>query len=269
MITSHRVRESISPEPTTTHTLNRIEKLPPELLLQINKSLESYARAALALTSRTMLAEISPHCLRLSGKDLYNLLALVEKQGIYPDDILWPTCVKFHSSISPTAHALRACGKDIFKPGWTRGSAELPNQPRLAPSIIKLRCVVTIPFNLASAVMRSHNLAIRPPVVAANDLDCQFNRISSCPNRSFEWKFDTKCAFRVGRVTDPETGSEESRLLTKQSTYVSPVVVTAAHGLKRASIDLLRQLEGEFNGDTGRCSCCSAMHLQSDHLECF
>ncbi|KAK0718750.1 hypothetical protein B0T21DRAFT_414791 [Apiosordaria backusii] len=263
---SNNLSPTLKQESPSPCAITRLEQLPKELLLEINDCLEPWEWAALALTSRTMLSKIGSNALRLPKKSLYNLLVLLEKQGIYLSDILCPMCVRFHSTSSATADTSRLCEKNV--PGWTRGKGEDPLPSYYLALLENPNNVITIPFNMANAVMRSCNFNISPPLLTANDLDYEFQD-KPCSDDSYKWIFYTKCMFRVTAVTNPTTGMEEAHLMMKQRTTVSPLILTSTYGVKEANVNLLQRLEGTISHQTGKYACCPDMKLTRCYLDCF
>ncbi|KAK4197819.1 hypothetical protein QBC40DRAFT_299034 [Triangularia verruculosa] len=242
--------------------------LPQELLLMIRNLLEPWEWAALTLTSHTMMTKMGTNALRLPRNILYNLLALLEQQGLYPDNVLCPVCVKFHSLNPATSSISRACEGTPYGPGWTRGKGEVAFPSHLIGVVENPSWVVTIPFNLASAVMRVHNFNITPPLLQASDLNYSFQEVA-WDDSSVKWNFNTSCEFCIATAVDPVSGMEEAHLFMKQCTVVSPLTLTSGFGLKDASIGLLQRLEGKTAQKTGNFACCPDMELTQHYLECF
>lgn len=75
-----------------------MDSLPTEMMLDIASYLPPETQAALALSNRKALQKLGSASLNLSGQSKHRQLLLLAKDGLYPDDIPCPFCLRFHSS---------------------------------------------------------------------------------------------------------------------------------------------------------------------------
>ncbi|KAK4192849.1 hypothetical protein QBC35DRAFT_528069 [Podospora australis] len=101
-----------------SHSPRTIENIPTELVCMITEYLQPEQRAALALASRKMLLTLGRATLELASLPRYRLLLRLEKDGVYPYDIVYPECRIFHHpfpscsrawQVSTDHRAMRAC----------------------------------------------------------------------------------------------------------------------------------------------------------------
>ena len=128
-----------------------LENIPAELVWEVARYLDTEDRAALALVSKTMLERLGKNELLPPRPFKFSFLRRLERDGVCPDAILCPCCVKFHSPLL-----------SLDESGRHRGSAT-PEEVRKLQRVEQAHSNATSPnlpahlhFNMVAAVMRSH-----------------------------------------------------------------------------------------------------------------
>lgn len=130
-----------------------LQALPTEMLVAIASFLHPESRAALALACRRTLSALGHQSLHLQGDPRFRLLQLVERDGIFPSDILCPWCRVFHDP-------LLSFGRYIRFRGGAKPDRPCVTSPAEGSMVFHL---FSSPFagdaihaNTVAAVMRSH-----------------------------------------------------------------------------------------------------------------
>jgi hypothetical protein len=171
-----------------------MDSLPTELMQDIASYLPSESQAALALSNKKTLYMLGSATLKLSGQAKHRLLLLLAKDGLYPDDIPCPFCLRFHSSPeisnpwgSQTCEgrrltAPRDCQVCFCSVAPTRALYNMPRAQKAISTFLGPR----VHFNTVAALMRSHRLGRKKempptreimPTRTGNILRCEDFRI--------------------------------------------------------------------------------------------